>query len=312
MSRGRSPLIVAALMVLSAWSAASREPSRPRVTINNTEVGSITTTVTSVDFGARMVTLTGPRGNRVTLPVGPDVANLDRVRAGDSVATSFVLKQRITVVRENAPRARPGAFPADTTEFASEVTAVDDQGRGLWLRGPAGGTFRVAIAPEVPDLDQVRSGDKVIYRETTVLTAFAGGPLPDQAKVGMLQCAISPSIGLIVGSHQTLDCRFLPDNGGPIERYAGSVDHLGLDIGITTGGQLAWAVYAPNAGLRAGVLAGTYVGASGHISTGIGVGANVLVGGTGQTAALQPLSVEGQFGANLALGIASLSLRPAP
>ena len=44
------------------------------------------------------------------------------------------------------------------------------------------------------------------------------------------------------------------------------------------------------------------------VSVGVGGGANVLVGGFNKTIALQPLSVQGQTGVNLAVGIAGLSL----
>jgi hypothetical protein len=56
-------------------------------------------------------------------------------------------------------------------------------------------------------------------------------------------------------------------------------------------------------------LAGTYAGASGDVSLGLGVGANALVGGSNRTVSLQPLSVEGQVGVNLALGVAGLRLQ---
>jgi hypothetical protein len=317
---------VAALALLSTSLTMAR-PASAAIVISNTEAGGITTTVTAVDYGRRLVTLTGPRGNSVTLAVGPEVVNFDRVHAGDTVAVSFLLKQLITVVApgarmprlrearsiERAPRGgKPHAVVTDTTEFASEIVEVDVPGRGVWLRSPAGSTFRVAVAAEVANLDQLRAGDRVIYRETTVITAFAGEVLPGDVKVGTLQCDLSPTIGLVVGSHQTLACRFQPDNGGPMERYAGSINRIGLDIGVTAGGRLAWAVYAPTTGLVPGGLAGTYVGASGDVTIGVGIGANLLVGGSGRTAALQPLSVEGQFGANLALGIANLSLWSVP
>ena len=83
---------------------------------------------------------------------------------------------------------------------------------------------------------------------------------------------------------------------------------IGLDIGITAGGALAWGVFAPTAGPMNGGLAGTYVGATGSIGVGVGVGANLLVGGSNRTIALQPLSVEGSVGFNLSLGAAGLTL----
>ena len=91
--------------------------------------------------------------------------------------------------------------------------------------------------------------------------------------------------------------------------YRGTIGRLGLDVGITGGGRLFWAVFAPTSHVGYGVLRGTYVGASGNASFGLGLGANVLVGGSNRTISLQPLSVEGQFGINLALGVARLTLR---
>ncbi|MGB9657775.1 MAG: DUF992 domain-containing protein, partial [Pseudolabrys sp.] len=61
----------------------------------------------------------------------------------------------------------------------------------------------------------------------------------------------------------------------------------------------------------AAMLAGKYVGATAEASIAAGLGANVLVGGSDRTIALQPLSVQGQAGLNVAAGVAELILRPA-
>ncbi len=73
---------------------------------------------------------------------------------------------------------------------------------------------------------------------------------------------------------------------------------------------MVWAVYAPSTGVF-GALAGTYAGATAEATVAVGLGANVLVGGSNRTVALQPLSVTGQTGLNLAAGVAALELRPA-
>jgi hypothetical protein len=122
---------------------------------------------------------------------------------------------------------------------------------------------------------------------------------------------MGPSIGLIFGSRQRMACRFTPNGGGQPESYVGVMNSVGLDIGITAGGVMAWGVFAPTAGPRRGALAGTYVGASGAIGVGVGVGANVLFGGTGRSIQLQPLSVEGSVGINLSLGVSGLTLTAA-
>ena len=130
------------------------------------------------------------------------------------------------------------------------------------------------------------------------------------SRSGVLSCTMSPTIGLIVGSRQTLACQFKPDGGGAGEPYSGVIRRIGLDLGVTAGGGMAWAVLTSAEVPVPGGLAGTYVGGSGDIALGIGVGANVLIGGSNKSVALQPVSVEGQVGVNLAVGLANLELRP--
>ena len=96
------------------------------------------------------------------------------------------------------------------------------------------------------------------------------------------------------------------------EFYAGTINKFGVDIGYTQGGVLVWAVFAPTANLSPGALNGNYVGATGSATVGVGAGANVLVGGSNSTISLQPVSVEGNTGLNVAAGIGSISLRYQP
>lgn len=141
-------------------------------------------------------------------------------------------------------------------------------------------------------------------------TALAATALPSvaqaRAKVGTLRCDISGGIGMIITSKKSMSCTYTSVSGHH-EGYVGSISKYGLDIGATTGGRMVWAVYAPSAGFH-GSLAGTYSGATAEATIGAGLGANVLVGGSNRTVALQPLSVQGQSGLNLAAGVAQLNL----
>ena len=143
----------------------------------------------------------------------------------------------------------------------------------------------------------------------TAFAATAPAQAQEHRRVGALTCRLAPSVGLIIGSRQRMDCRFTPSQGGRQERYFGSVTRFGLDLGITAGGVMTWAVLARTNRIGRGALAGNFVGASGDIALGVGVGANVLVGGSRRTVMLQPLSVSGQVGINLAVGVAGLTLR---
>ena len=70
---------------------------------------------------------------------------------------------------------------------------------------------------------------------------------------------------------------------------------------------MVWAVFT-NTVAGQGFLAGDYYGATGEVTIAGGLGANVLVGGSNRSVALQPLSLTGQVGLNLAVGIAALHL----
>ena len=135
-------------------------------------------------------------------------------------------------------------------------------------------------------------------------------PRAERTRVGTLTCDISAGIGIIIASKKHVTCMFTPSRRGPREVYTGSITKFGLDIGGTSGGEMVWSVYAPTT-RRYGALAGEYTGASAEATVGAGLGANVLVGGSNRTVALQPVSVQGQTGLNLAVGVAGLTLRPA-
>jgi Protein of unknown function (DUF992) len=131
---------------------------------------------------------------------------------------------------------------------------------------------------------------------------------PGWTQAGMLTCNLNPSIGFVIFGHQSMECRFQPVSG-PVQGYDGAINTVGIDIGISGGGRFAWAVFGSASGVPNGALAGEYVGASGDIGLGVGVGANVLVGGSNRSVALQPVSLEGSMAINAVAGLSQLKLR---
>jgi hypothetical protein len=126
-------------------------------------------------------------------------------------------------------------------------------------------------------------------------------------KVGVLTCHVSSGWGFIFGSSKDLRCNFSPSRGYG-ERYVGTVSKFGVDVGYTAGGVLVWDVIAPTTSLKRGALAGGYGGATASATAGVGVGANVLVGGFDRSVTLQPISIEGNTGLNVAAGIGAITL----
>jgi uncharacterized protein DUF992 len=130
-------------------------------------------------------------------------------------------------------------------------------------------------------------------------------------RVGVLSCNVSSGFGFIFGSSRSMNCSF-SGAGGHYENYIGTINRFGVDIGYIRGGVLVWSVLAPTATPAPCALAGNFGGATAQATVGVGAGVNVLVGGSGNSISLQPVSIEGTTGLNVAAGIASMSLQCAP
>jgi hypothetical protein len=143
-----------------------------------------------------------------------------------------------------------------------------------------------------------------------LLAVSPAAAAPHGVKVGVLTCDVASGWGFVFGSSKDLHCTYAPSKG-MAERYSGTVKKFGVDLGYTSGGVIVWAVFAPSSDVRPGALQGDYAGASASAAVGVGVGANVLVGGMDKSIALQPVSLEGMTGLNVAAGIGAISLTKA-
>lgn len=157
-----------------------------------------------------------------------------------------------------------------------------------------------------------------MLKRTFIAAAILAVPLSsalaqEGVELGLLDCLVEGGAGFIVGSSKDVSCTYDPaDDALPAEQYFGNISKFGLDVGVTGASVMQWLVLAPTAEVYApGALAGDYVGASAQATAGVGVGANLLVGGSNQSFTLQPLSVQAQTGLNLAVGVSRFELRSA-
>ena len=160
-----------------------------------------------------------------------------------------------------------------------------------------------------------------MFRKITIATAaamlaagvLAGGEANAQGgvKIGTLSCSVASGWGFIFGSSRDIRCTFQSARG-TIEHYSGHISRFGVDIGFTRGGVLVWAVFAPSSTLAPGALAGDFGGATAGATVGVGGAVHALVGGFRHSISLQPVSIEGNTGLNVAAGIAQMTLRHAP
>jgi len=150
----------------------------------------------------------------------------------------------------------------------------------------------------------------VIALATAAVASITPAAAQNSVEVGVLDCR-GATTSFLVGSVTELGCMFRPPNAPP-DPYRAIIRRVGVDIGIGQQVALQWAVFAPSRQIGRGELAGNYVGAAASATVGVGVGANALVGGSNNTIALQPLSLQGQTGLSIAAGVAGLELRPGP
>ncbi|MFZ0693689.1 MAG: DUF992 domain-containing protein [Alphaproteobacteria bacterium] len=130
-------------------------------------------------------------------------------------------------------------------------------------------------------------------------------------QVGVLSCNVSSGWGFIFGSSREVKCTY-SGTGAAVDHYAGHIGKFGVDIGYLQSAVIVWAVFAPTTDLGPGALKGDYGGVTGGAAVGIGAGANVLIGGSDKSITLQPVSIEGNSGLNVAAGIAALKLNYRP
>jgi len=144
-----------------------------------------------------------------------------------------------------------------------------------------------------------------------LFTLAATPPAAAQSRiqVGVLECRGAGAVSFVVGSVNEFACVFRSESGRP-HHYVATIRRFGVDLGVSGQSVLTWLVFAPSRHVGYGALSGTYVGPSAGASIGVGLSANALVGGSDNSFGLQPLSVAGGTGLNVAAGIAGLQLRP--
>jgi len=145
------------------------------------------------------------------------------------------------------------------------------------------------------------------HAQTTTTTTTTTGPTG--VNVGSLTCNVAGGVGFIFGSSKELNCVF-SGNDGAGQYYKGQIKKFGIDIGFTKEAQIIWLVFAPGK-VQSGALAGDYAGLTASATVGVGIGANILIGGSGKQISLQPVSVEGSKGLNIALGVGEITLEQA-
>jgi hypothetical protein len=171
--------LAAACVLLPPLSVRAMAQAAGMAGLGESDVITVQATVTSIDQSSRMVTLTGPAGNSLTLKVGEQVRNLGQVNAGDKVniryhgAVAYVLAPPGTKLPDNsatgaAAGAAPGQTPAGVVAAKLVVTGlvvgVDPTTYTVQLVNPSGGMVRSVsvVSPEGrQSMKMIKVGDTI-------------------------------------------------------------------------------------------------------------------------------------------------------
>jgi hypothetical protein len=141
---------------------------------------------------------------------------------------------------------------------------------------------------------------------------FAAAQETKGATVGMLRCNEASGWGLVFGSTKDLKCIFTSsEKGAKPVHFTGTIKKYGVDLGFTENAVILWAVVSTSSKFTPGDIAGSYGGVTADAAWAAGLGANVLLGGSKKGFALQPLSVQGYNGINVAAGVTEVELKQA-
>jgi hypothetical protein len=146
--------------------------------------------VQAIDYADRTVVLKGQDGKTVTLKVGPQAKNFDKVKVGDQVRADFYTSTAIALrkaggaptaheteaVEVAAPGEQPHGIMVRTREISARIDAVDVQKREVTLTGPRGNTATLKVGDAVQNLDQIQKGDQVVVRYTEAIALAVDKP----------------------------------------------------------------------------------------------------------------------------------------
>lgn len=241
----------------------------------------------------------GSRGDAAYNLFKTDMASKAELRRVHD-ATGFCQSAELVLAAANAP-----AKPA-LGDFVAGVPVTD-------VETPVNScAVKIEVALKgVEAVPAVRPRPRPPQPDDEPIAATEPAPAPAGIKTGSLTCNVESGFGFLFGSSKSLKCTFVPNTGAG-EHYSGTFTKYGVDIGYADNATLVWGVVAATSDRRPGALEGDYTGATAGATLVVGLGANVLVGGTDRSIALQPLSVQGNTGLNVTAGVGVITLKYEP
>jgi Cu/Ag efflux protein CusF len=172
---------------LALGGAALAQDSKPPKPIKVSEKVTIKATVEAIDKTNREVTLKGPKGNLLTMPVDESVQRFDQIKVGDVITAKYYESVVVQLAKPGAvptsdatmggvaalPGAKPGAAGATQTTTSVTIEAIDPETPAVTVRTSDGSelSFRVKNKKFLKDL---KVGDQVTITQTQGLMIEVG------------------------------------------------------------------------------------------------------------------------------------------
>ena len=149
-----------------------------------------TATVVDIDHANRLVTIKGPQGRVATVTAGPEIENLDQVKAGDQINIKYYQSMAVDLIKPGeaappagarvaaggataAPGEKPAGIAAKQVRATIQIITVDPYKKTISFRGPDNRLREVSV--DTPDLkhylDEIKDGDtvEVVYTEALAI-----------------------------------------------------------------------------------------------------------------------------------------------
>ena len=171
---GAAVLVLAVMLAVPAMAAEEQKTDRPGgMRVESTIVRS---TVETIDYKTRTVTLRGEKGGLVELIVGEEARNFNQMKKGDIVTFTYTEGVAVDVQKaseapkmvetESIKRAKLGEKPGGSIETVGFMTAhvesIDYKTRLVTLKMPEGNTLRFTAGDQVKRLNEINKGDEVV------------------------------------------------------------------------------------------------------------------------------------------------------
>jgi len=181
-------VVLAMGFVLPAYATDKKDSDGPGGAVITTS--SITATVESIDYSARTVILRGPNGDLVSMKVGREAKNFNRVKKGDKVTFDYYESVAVDIQKstgelkaeekQTVTGAKPGERPGGTIETTGHMTAkvedIDYQSRMVTLKLPKGDIMILKVGDQVKRFNEIKKGDEIVVRYTQAVAIYVHTP----------------------------------------------------------------------------------------------------------------------------------------